>query len=54
MCATARLRVNHEEKPQSLPRGAKMILKEYSDEEAVQSREYGIISTIAVVYKRVG
>ena len=39
MCATARLRVNDEETPQSLPRGARMILKCYSDKEAVQSRE---------------
>ena len=39
MCATARSRVNDEEAPQSLPlpRGARMILKDYSDKEAVQS-----------------
>ena len=36
---TARSRVNDEETPQSLPRGARMILKYYSDKEAVQSRE---------------
>ena len=35
----ARSRVNDEETPQSLPRGARMMLKEYSDKEAVQSRE---------------
>ena len=39
MCATARSRVNKEETPQSLPRGARMIFKYYSDEEAVKSRE---------------
>ena len=39
MCATARSRVNDEETPQSLPREARMILKYYSDKEAVQSRE---------------
>ena len=40
MCATARSRVNDEETPQSLPRGARMILKYYtSDKEAVQSGE---------------
>ena len=40
MCATARSRVNDEKTPQSLPRGAtRMILKDYSDKEAVQSRE---------------
>ena len=38
MCATARLRVNDEETPQRLPRGARMILKDYSDMEAVQSK----------------
>ena len=39
MCATARSRVNKEETPQSLLRGARMILKDYRDNEAVQSRE---------------
>ena len=39
MCATARSRVNKEETSQSLPRGARMILKDYSDNEAVPSRE---------------
>ena len=39
MCATARSRVNKEETPQSLPQGARMILKDYSDKEAVQSME---------------
>ena len=39
MRATARFRVNNEETPQSLPRGTRMILKDYSDEEVVQSRE---------------
>ena len=39
MCVTARSRINDEETPQSLPRGARMILKDYSDKEAVQSRE---------------
>ena len=33
------LKVNIEETPQSLPRGARMILKNYSDKEAVQFRE---------------
>ena len=37
MYATARSRVNKEETPQSLPRGARMILKYGSDKEAVQS-----------------
>ena len=45
MCVTARSRVNDEETPQSLPRGARMILKDYSDKEAVQSREWGLVST---------
>ena len=39
MCATARSRVNDEETPQSLPRGARMVLKDHSDKEAVRSRE---------------
>ena len=39
MCVTARSRVNDEKTPLGLPRGARMILKDYSDEEAVQSRE---------------
>ena len=39
MCATARSRVNDEETPQSLPREVRMILKDNSDKEAVQSRE---------------
>ena len=39
MCVTARSKVNDDETPQSLPRGARMILKDYSDNEAVQSRE---------------
>ena len=39
MCPTARLRVNDEETPQSLPRGARMILKGNSDKEAVKYRE---------------
>ena len=43
MCATARSRVNDEETPQSLPRGARM--KDYSDKEAVQSRELRLVST---------
>ena len=36
---------NDEETPQSLPRGARTILKDYSDKEAVQSREQGLVST---------
>ena len=39
MCATARSRVNDEEKTQSLPRGARMILKGCSDKDAVQSKK---------------
>ena len=39
MCATALSRVNDEGTPQSLPRVARMILKDYSDKDAVQSRE---------------
>ena len=39
MRATARSRVNDEETPQSLPRGDRMILKDYSVKEAVQSKE---------------
>ena len=39
MCATALSRVNDEGTPQSAPRGARMVLKEYSDSEAVRSRE---------------
>ena len=35
MCATALSRVNDEGTPQSLPRGARMISKDYSDKEAV-------------------
>ena len=38
MCAAARSRVNDEETPQSLPREARMILKDYGDNRAVQSR----------------
>ena len=52
MCATARSRVNDEETPQSLPRGARMILKDYSDKEAVQSREQGLVSTIIKIIIR--
>ena len=39
VCATARSRVNEKETPQSLPRGARVILKDDGDKEAVQSRE---------------
>ena len=39
MCATARSRVNDEETLQSLRRGARMILKDYSDNETERSRE---------------
>ena len=45
MCATALSRANNKETPQSVPRGARMVLKDYSDKEAVQSREYGLVST---------
>ena len=36
---TALSRVNDEGTPQSQPRGARTVLKDYSDKEAVQSRE---------------
>ena len=39
VCVTALSRVNHEETPQSAPREARMVLKDYSDNEAVRSRE---------------
>ena len=45
MCVTARSRVNDEETPPSLPRGARIILKDFSDKEAVQFREKGLVST---------
>ena len=47
MCATARSRVNDEETPQSLPRGARM--KDYSDTEAVQYGELGLVSTMSIL-----
>ena len=49
MGATAHSRVNDEETPQRLPRGARMILKDYSDKEAVQSREQGLVSTLTII-----
>ena len=45
-CATARARVNDEETPQSLPRGARMILTDYSDKEPVKSRKQGLVFTL--------
>ena len=39
MCATPLSRVNDEGTPQSAPRGARMALKDGSDNEAVRCRE---------------
>ena len=39
VCVTALSRVKDEETPQSVPGEARMVLKDYSDKEAVQSRE---------------
>ena len=46
MCLAALSKVNGEETPQSAPRGARMVLKDYSDNEAVRSREQGQVSTL--------
>ena len=45
MCVTALSRVDDEETPQSAPRGARMALKDYSGNEAIRSREDGLVST---------
>ena len=45
MCVTARSGINDDEAPQSLPRGVRMILKDYSGKEAAQSEEDGLVST---------
>ena len=45
-CVAALSKVNGEETPQSSPRGARMVLKDYSDKEAVRSREQGQVSTL--------
>ena len=52
MCATARSRIDDQETPQSLPRGARMTLKDYSDKEAVQSREQGLVYTQSSIMNR--
>ena len=52
MCVNALSRVNDEETPQSAPRGARMVLKGCSDNEAVRSREDGLVSTLMFINNR--
>ena len=46
VCVTARSRASNEATPQSALEEQRMAMKNYSDDEVVRSRGYGLVSTV--------